>query len=83
MGRKRTGPRRAEGGEAADGRETREHGQTLGNGLRNKTRKGEKKGFLTLKATKQMNSNINLNSNTQKQCTSMYATVNSYSSLFN
>jgi hypothetical protein len=29
-----------------------------------------------------MNSNTNLNSNTQKQCISMYATINSYISLF-
>jgi hypothetical protein len=37
-----------------------------------------KKGFLILKRNKQMISNTNLNSNTQKQCTSMYATLNSY-----
>jgi hypothetical protein len=41
-------------------------------------RKG--KGFQILKANNQMNPNTNLNSNTQKQCTSMYATLNSYDS---
>jgi hypothetical protein len=30
-----------------------------------------------------MNSNIHLNSNAQKQCICMYATINSYISLFN
>jgi hypothetical protein len=43
----------------------------------------EKKVFLFKKTTKQMNSNRNLNSNTQKQCIIMYATINSYISLFN
>jgi hypothetical protein len=43
-----------------------------------------RKGFpIFLKHPNQMNSNKSLNSNTQKQCTSMYATVNSNISLFN
>jgi hypothetical protein len=43
----------------------------------------EKEVFLFKKTTKQMNSNITFNSNSQKQCISMYATINSYISLFN
>jgi hypothetical protein len=39
--------------------------------------------FYFEKQPNQMNSNTNLNSSTQKQCTSMYATMNSYISLFN
>jgi hypothetical protein len=35
------------------------------------------------KGTKQLNLNTNLNSNNQKQYTSMIATKNSYDSLFN
>jgi hypothetical protein len=40
----------------------------------------EKENVLTFlkKTIKQMNSNTNLNSNTRKQCISMYATLNSY-----
>jgi hypothetical protein len=38
--------------------------------------------FLILKTFKLMNSNLNLNSNNQEQCSSVYATVNSYISLF-
>jgi hypothetical protein len=41
------------------------------------------KVFPFLKHSNQMNSNKSLNSNTQKQCSGMYATVNSYISLFN
>jgi hypothetical protein len=44
--------------------------------------KGER-FFLFEKQPYQMNSNTNLNLSTQKQCTSMYATMNSYISLFN
>jgi hypothetical protein len=33
--------------------------------------------FLILKSVKQMISNVNLNSNTSKQCISMYVTLNS------
>jgi hypothetical protein len=50
-------------------------------------RKGEKRGgnrkrvFQFQNPLKQMNSNQDLNPNTQKQCTSMNATVNSYISL--
>jgi hypothetical protein len=36
--------------------------------------------WLFRKEHKQRNSNLNLNSNNQKQCTSMNATINSYSS---
>jgi hypothetical protein len=32
---------------------------------------------------KHMNSNMSMNSNIQRQCYNMYATVNSYTSLFN
>jgi hypothetical protein len=40
-----------------------------------------RKGFLILKTLKQSNSNLDLNSNTSKQCTGMNATANSYISL--
>jgi hypothetical protein len=54
-------------------------------GLKRKRREGSKrKGFsFFFKHTQTMNSNKSLNSNTQKRCTSMYATVNSYISLIN
>jgi hypothetical protein len=42
-----------------------------------------RKGFLILKTLKQLNSNLDLNSNTSKQCTGMNATTNSYISLNN
>jgi hypothetical protein len=42
-----------------------------------------KKGFKFWKTLKQSNSNLDLNSNTSKQCTGMNATVNSYISLIN
>jgi hypothetical protein len=43
----------------------------------------EKERVLHLqKRHKQMNSNSNLNSNNQRQCTSMNAIINSYSSFF-
>jgi hypothetical protein len=45
--------------------------------------KGLKKGFLILKTPKQLNSNPDLNSNTSKPCTGMYATANAYISLIN
>jgi hypothetical protein len=45
--------------------------------------RGKEKGSSNKKTFKQMSSNMNLNSNIQKQCTSLYATVNSYISLFN
>jgi hypothetical protein len=66
------------------------HGWTSAVGLENKT--GQKwdrgkglnrKGFLILKTLKQSNSNLDLNSNTSKQCTGMNATGNSYISLIN
>jgi hypothetical protein len=68
----------------------RVHKRTSAVGLENKT--GQKwdrgkglnrKGFLFLKTLKQLNSNLDLNSNTSKQCTGMNATVNSYISLIN
>jgi hypothetical protein len=50
-----------------------------------KERGGKRKGFFVKfqNPLKQMNSNQDLNPNTQKQCTSMNATVNSYISLIN
>jgi hypothetical protein len=42
-----------------------------------------KKVFKFQNPLKKMNSNQDLNPNTQKQCTSMNATVNSYISLIN
>jgi hypothetical protein len=51
---------------------------------RRKERGGKKeKVFKFQNPLKQMNSNQDLNPNTQKQCTSMNATVNSYISLIN
>jgi hypothetical protein len=44
---------------------------------------GQEKVFKFHIPLKQMNSNQDLNPNTQKQCTSMNATVNSYISLIN
>jgi hypothetical protein len=41
------------------------------------------KDFKFLKTLEQSNSNLDLNSNTSKQCTGMNATVNSYISLIN
>jgi hypothetical protein len=53
-------------------------------GLKRRRREGSKKRvFLFFKHTQTMNSNKSLNSNTQKRCTSMYATGNSYISLIN
>jgi hypothetical protein len=48
--------------------------------------KGEEsyRGWVSiLKTLKQLNSNLDLNSNTSKQCTGIYAIVNSYVSLIN
>jgi hypothetical protein len=73
----------AAGGKAADEEEIKGHGRTMRGGLYSKTRKEKGRVFIFLKSIKQMNSNIHLNSNTQKQYISMYATINSYSSLFN
>jgi hypothetical protein len=54
-------------------------------GLERRKERGEKKEkvFKFQNPLKQMNSNQDLNPNTQKQCTSMNATVNSYISLIN
>jgi hypothetical protein len=56
-----------------------------GVGLERRKERGEKKEkvFKFQNPLKQMNSNQDLNPNTQKQCTSMNATVNSYISLIN
>jgi hypothetical protein len=45
---------------------------------RERVRSKRKRGLTILENFKQMNSNTNLNSNTQKRCISMYATLNSY-----
>jgi hypothetical protein len=50
---------------------------------REKSEGVRERGFHFTKTLKQLNSNKNLNSTTPKQCTSMYAIVNSYISLFN
>jgi hypothetical protein len=56
-----------------------------GVGLERRKERGEKKEkvFKFQNPLKEMNSNQDLNPSTQKQCTSMNATVNSYISLIN
>jgi hypothetical protein len=75
-----TGPRSAGGDCRPDQRWAKASTSHIGVG--GKGLKG--KGFLIfLKTPKQLNSNLDLNPNTQKQCTSMYATLNSYILLIN
>jgi hypothetical protein len=62
--------------------ENRGLGRTLLGRLR-RNKEEKEKGFSYFKKNKQMNSNINLNPNTQIQCISMYASINSYISLLN
>jgi hypothetical protein len=53
-------------------------------GQKRKRRKGKRKPFRYFqRSSQELNSNTNLNSNKYKQCNSMSATVNSYSSLIN
>jgi hypothetical protein len=53
-----------------------------GLGQKREVKRREKKFFLPFqKSSQNLNSNTNLNSNKYKQCISMSATVNSYSSL--
>jgi hypothetical protein len=73
------GPRSAGGGSGPD--QCWAKASTGQIGVRVKRQK--EKGFKFQKTLKQSNSNLDLNSNTSKQCTGMYATVNSYISLFN
>jgi hypothetical protein len=83
LGRKPGGPKssRRESGRRRRDRGTRPDYERW---AAQQNKKRERKGFhLFLKSIKQMNSNMHLNSNTQKQCISMYATINSYNSLFN
>jgi hypothetical protein len=63
----------------------RSSGLNGGAGLEKEKERGgkRKKVFKFQNPLKQMNSNQDLNPNTQKQCTSMNATVNSYISLIN
>jgi hypothetical protein len=79
-----------EGGGAAGGGMLGCTSRLGGTGLRRSRAEKKKKGgkykkrvFFFFKHTQTMNSNKSLNSNTQKRCTSMYATVNSYISLIN
>jgi hypothetical protein len=74
----------AAGGKMVGEEENEGRGQTLVEWVQTKNRPDKRERvFYCEKQPNQMNSNTNLNSSTQKQCTSMYATINSYISLFN
>jgi hypothetical protein len=77
--------RRDRGATAIQAAELRGRGRTSAIWAQNKAgqkwggrKKIKEKGFLFEKRPNQTNPNTNLNSSTQKQCTSMYATVNPY-----
>jgi hypothetical protein len=82
--RKLTGPRRAKGGEAAGDGKTREHGRTWLLGCTEKEEEKKRRFFLFSKQEIQTRFKRNFESNQPKiKCSSMYATMNSYVSLFN
>jgi hypothetical protein len=84
LGRKLGGPR---SGRRESGWERRDRGTQpdFERWAAPQNKKRGRKGFpffSFFKSIKPMNSNVHLNSNTKKQCISMYATINSYISLF-